>query len=401
MSSLIEKRISGSVRSSVITELFTNTIHFPIANILLELLKSGFSEYVTELDMYVILFSCLVQAFVLGKWNYEGKNRKFIGNMIGPLLYVAIEVPLEGLVFFNSLNHVAYLAFGFAIGLLQQMQGYLGHKVRNVLMVIENLLRTYIVLVMYIIYEITQPEAPEWSVFVSDESHVYFASVVTLLGLVIGFANITSAKYLGILQSTARTMKTFSEWFLGGDLLNDALNNDQTLNLKREERIVVFIDIRGFTAWSEHRTPEEVVGMLNKYFEISEDCWSDDNIIKIKYTGDEVMAVCKDKTIALSDTLKAANDLDVYLATFGLSAGVGVHAGLLVEGMIGGSEVKAYDVIGDTVNTAKRICDTSAGKQVYVSESTLTGVREHFEILSKVDINVKGKANSIAVCRIR
>lgn len=41
MSLNIEKRLHGTQKSSIITELFSNTIHFPIANIILELLKSG------------------------------------------------------------------------------------------------------------------------------------------------------------------------------------------------------------------------------------------------------------------------------------------------------------------------------------------------------------------------
>jgi len=400
MPSAIERRLSGSLRSAVITELFTNTIHFPIANIILELLKSGIGEYIGELDMYVILFCCLVQAYFLGKWNHSGKKRRFIGNMIGPLLYIVIEVPLEGMQFFNSYNHLAYPAFGFLIGMLQQIQDYSVFRLKAVLMVLENLIRTYIVLVMYIIYEITQPDAPEWSEFITDESHVYFATVITLLGLVIGFANITSYRYLTILRDTAKVMKTFSEWFLGGRILSDALEDNQALRLKREERTVIFTDIRGFTSWSEARTPEEVVGMLNTYFEIPQECWTDDNIIKIKYTGDEIMAVCKDKAKALGDAVKVSDLLSEYLREFGLSAGTGVHSGLLVEGMIGSDAVKAYDVIGDTVNTAKRICDKAKGGEVLVSDSTLQGVGD-VNVLERLEITAKGKADSITVCRIK
>jgi len=366
----------------------------------MELLKSGFYEYVQELDMYVILFACLVQAYVLGKWNFRGKNLRLIGNLIGPAVYTAIELSLEGPAFIGSYNHLAYWAFGASIGFLQQVQLYTSIHVRSFLVILENMTRTYIVLVMYAIYEYTLPDASEIGLFFTDESHVYFFLVISLLGLVIGFAKITADKYLDILRDTAKTMKVFSEWFLGGDILSKAIDDEQALSLKRQERSVIFVDIRGFTSWSEKKTPEEVVGMLNGFFELSEKCWTSDNVIKIKYTGDEIMAVCKDKAVACSDVFLLADRLSVYLKSFGLTSGIGIHTGVLVEGLIGGSRVKAYDVIGDTVNTAKRICDKSTDNNILVSENFLNELDWHYEKVNSLNIEAKGKSEKISVSEI-
>lgn len=400
MSLIIQNRLKGTRNDAVISELLTNTIHFPIANIILELLKSGISGYITEADMYIILFSCLTQAYVLGVWNYQGKNRKLIGNLIAPAIYTAIELPLEGFVFFNSVNHTIYWGVALSVGLFQQMQAYSVGYFRTALRILENVARTYIVLIMYAVYEYSLPDSGPLSDFFADKSHQYFSVVITLLGLVIGFANVTSDRYLDILRETAATMRTFSEWFLGGRLLSEAIQDGSTLSLKREERTVVFIDIRGFTSWSEKRTPEEVVGMLNGYFEISESSWTDDNIIKIKYTGDEIMAVCADRNTAVTDAVNITGRLGGFLSQFGLSAGTGVHSGPLVEGMIGGGKVKAYDVIGDTVNTTKRICDKASGNQVFASEYCLQGVTADLSIEPAPPIEAKGKAEKIPVCRV-
>ena len=86
--------------------------------------------------------------------------------------------------------------------------------------------RTYIVLVMYGIYEYTQPNAPDIGLFFTDESHVYFSLVISLLGLVIGFAKITADKYLLILRDTAKSMKVFSEWFYMGLLDSFRMKNN-------------------------------------------------------------------------------------------------------------------------------------------------------------------------------
>lgn len=401
MSLNIEKRLHGTQKSSIITELFSNTIHFPIANIILELLKSGPERYIRELDMYVILFACFIQAFILGRWNHKGKNLKFIGNLIGPAVYTIVEISLEGLRFLDGYNHIAYWVFAVCIGLLQQSQTYTSAFLKDFLVILENMVRTYIVLVMYGIYEYTQPDAPDFYLFFQDESHIYFFMVITLLGLVIGFARVSADKYLDILKDTAKTMKVFSEWFLGGDILSKALDDKQALSLKRQERCVVFADIRGFTAWSENRSPEEVVGMLNGFFELSEKCWSEGNIIKIKYTGDEIMAVTADKTKTCGDVFMLAEKLAPYLQNYGLTAGFAIHSGQMVEGLIGGSRVKAFDVIGDTVNTAKRICDHSDNNRIFASDHFLEDIAADIISESAARIEAKGKSAKISVSEIR
>jgi class 3 adenylate cyclase len=58
------------------------------------------------------------------------------------------------------------------------------------------------------------------------------------------------------------------------------------------------MDIRNFTQWSEKQTPEKVVDMLNAFFETAERVWSNTEIIKVKFTGDEVMLVFATTDIA-------------------------------------------------------------------------------------------------------
>ncbi len=48
--------------------------------------------------------------------------------------------------------------------------------------------------------------------------------------------------------------------------MDKAIEDARTLSLKRVDRAIVFMDIRGFTAWSEQQTPEAVVGMLNGFY---------------------------------------------------------------------------------------------------------------------------------------
>ncbi len=82
------------------------------------------------------------------------------------------------------------------------------------------------------------------------------------------------------------------------------------------------------------------------------------------------------------------------LAAFGLSAGFGIHAGPVIEGLLGSESVQAFDVLGDTVNVAKRLCDGAAGGEILVSEATpLAGAGE----APVRELRVKGKSEPLRV----
>lgn len=63
--------------------------------------------------------------------------------------------------------------------------------------------------------------------------------------------------------------------------------------------------------------------------------------------------------------------LTELLAPYDLSVGAGIHYGELVEGLIGGHKVRSYDIIGDTVNTAKRLCDGAKGGELLLSQAVV------------------------------
>jgi len=81
----------------------------------------------------------------------------------------------------------------------------------------------------------------------------------------------------------------------------------------------------------------------------------------------------------------------------GLSAGIGVHQGLLIEGLIGSENIKAYDIIGNTVNTAKRICRYAKGNEILLSEEVQQQVAHKVETLMTTSFQMKGKAEALRV----
>ena len=248
---------------------------------------------------------------------------------------------------------------------------------------------------MYAIFEaMSNPRNATVGGFFADPSHGYVAASLLALGLVIGVAQVTADGYLALLRSTASQLRRYSELAMGRRVLERAVEDEASLVPTRRERAVLFLDIRGFTSWSERRSPEEVVRMLNGVYAATEAASAPCRPIRIKYTADEAMLVFAEPALALAAARAIREALVPCLAPFGLAAGFGVHAGPVVEGLLGSESVKAYDVLGDTVNVANRLCAAASGGEILVSEEAAatgagdTPVRE---------LRVKGKSQPLRV----
>lgn len=395
----LEIRLKGTQRSYILRDWLTNSLHFPLANIFLEMLLEGPLEYIVRFDLYALLGASAIQSYFLGTWQYEDRPHPFWGNLIGPAVYTSVEVLVEGWEFFESPYHIAYWVFSVLIGLLQQMTLRTNGKLRDLYLLLEHFVRTNILLVTYWIFEtLTSSSNQTLFTFLNDSSHVFIAIVIPLLGIIVGFAHVTANHYLRTLRRTARQLRKYSEWLFGRDLLSQAVTDSNVLALQRRERTVLFMDIRGFTGWSEQKTPEEVVSMLNNYFERAEQIWkTTKDVIKIKHTGDEIMAVCSTAKGAVEMALRLRETIQEFLTLYHLSAGIGIHSGQLVEGLIGSKEVKAYDIIGDTVNTAKRLCDRAEGGEILISQACYDNVHTFFTFLEPRRISAKGKRETLQV----
>ena len=210
----------------------------------------------------------------------------------------------------------------------------------------------------------------------------------------IGVAQVTSDGYLALLRATAAQLKRYSELAMGRRVLERAVEDEASLAPTRRDRTVVFLDIRGFTAWSERQSPEEVVRMLNGFYAATEAAVAPYGPIRIKYTADEALLVFAEPEPAVAAARAIREALAPHLAPFGLAAGFGIHGGPVIEGLLGSDSVKAFDVLGDTVNVAKRLCDAAAGGEILVSEATpVVGAGD----APVRELSVKGKAQPLRV----
>lgn len=352
----------------VARNFFSHSGHVPLVLLILEALLAR-PGYFLRADPYLLLAAGLLQAWLTEWLARRGRPHPFLANLAGPLVYSLVEAALEGAGFFQQWHHQAYWGFALGFAVLHSAQARRAGVAAGLVMA-ENVLRSSIPLVLYAMFEArSKNSALSLDLFFADRAHDFLAIVLLLLGVLLGFADINLRRSFATVQALSARLRQYSEWSLGRGILNRAIADESTLALQRLERAILFMDIRGFTAWAERQSPEVVVGLLNAYYRVAEEALGEEPPIKLKYTADEVMAVFADAAIAAKcGPLMLAAALR-FLSGSNLTAGAGLHHGQVVEGVLGGEGAKAYDFIGDTVNTAQRLCDAAGPGELLVSRA--------------------------------
>ncbi len=161
------------------------------------------------------------------------------------------------------------------------------------------------------------------------------------------------------------------------------------------------MDIRGFTAWSESCSPASVIEMLNQFYEAAENVILEAGGHKPHYIGDEVMTWFDDPASAVACARKLRLKASALLGSFGLAAGGGVHLGEVVEGLMGSTRTRSYDIIGDTVNTAARLCAAAERGEILLSEALAERLMLVASLGKPREIQAKGKQEALVVYPLR
>jgi adenylate cyclase len=171
------------------------------------------------------------------------------------------------------------------------------------------------------------------------------------------------------------------------------------------ETTVFFSDIRGFTAMSEKRTAQQIVDMLNEYFELMvEHIFKWEGTLD-KFVGDEIMALFGAPVHHEDDAYRAVkvaveqlhaleewNLMRVAEGEDPIHIGIGINSGDVIAGYLGSSKSLEYTVIGDVVNTASRLCSAAKAGEIIISRSTYDKVKDYFEIEELPPAQLKGKS---------
>ena len=171
---------------------------------------------------------------------------------------------------------------------------------------------------------------------------------------------------------------------------------------KYEQATVMFVDFTGFTKVAEKLSPEMLVEELDYCFSNFDNIISKYRIEKIKTIGDAYLCASglSDMNASPSDIVRAALEIQDFL--LGLKAErmdrgmpyfearVGIHMGPVVAGVVGAKKF-AYDIWGDTVNTAARFEEACEPGRVNVSENIHEFARYEFEWHYRGKIPAKNK----------
>jgi len=216
-------------------------------------------------------------------------------------------------------------------------------------------------------------------------------------------------------QSDKRFVKELFGRYISPQIAREIVSRADVgdLRLGGEERqvSVLFADIRGFTRISEQLSPEAVVNMLNTYLSVVADAVVHHDGIVNKFAGDNIMAVWNAPQSQPEHALLAvwaAWEAQQKLAelrqkgaeSVPVQFGIGINTGVALAGNIGSAGRSEYTVIGDSVNTASRICSSTPGGEVWIGAETYNQAKDHIEICELEAQQVKGKSEPIRVYRV-
>jgi adenylate cyclase len=180
----------------------------------------------------------------------------------------------------------------------------------------------------------------------------------------------------------------------------------------KEELTILFSDIRGFTAISEHLAPEQLVSLLNEYLTAMTDVVLASDGVLDKYIGDAIMAFwgaplpqadhavraattavrMKERLLELQKKWKAEGRPQVNI-------GVGMNTGSVIVGNMGSERRFDYTVIGDDVNLASRLEGLTKfyGVTILISEETKRHLEGKFVTRPIDRVAVKGRKEPVNV----
>jgi len=175
----------------------------------------------------------------------------------------------------------------------------------------------------------------------------------------------------------------------------------QTIVKRFESVSILFADIVGFTILSEKLSPQKVVDMLNDLFSRFDDLTDKYQLEKIKTIGDAYMVasgVPEEKQDHALLLIQFAQEILKAIQIFNqqhhlkLEIRIGISSGPVVAGVIGKKKF-AYDLWGDTVNTAARMEAYGQASKIQVSPTTYKILQTNFtfEKVNAVEIKGKGK----------
>jgi len=213
---------------------------------------------------------------------------------------------------------------------------------------------------------------------------------------------------VGELERMARLKRYLSpqiaETILGED--------DHLFKTHRREITIVFLDLRGFTAFSDNAEPEEVMDFLRHYHsEMGKLVFKFEGTLE-RFVGDGIVVIFNDPILCEDHVHKAAQmavemrDRVKELRTawrkkgYDLDLGVGFAAGYTTLGTIGFEGRMDYGTVGNLPNLAARLCAEAKGGQILTDQKTMSRLEDAFDAEPIQELNLKGINRPVAAFNV-
>lgn len=186
---------------------------------------------------------------------------------------------------------------------------------------------------------------------------------------------------------------------LPANIVRDLKESGKTIPKRHKNVTILFTDFEGFTELVASISAITLVNELNDIFGRFDEIMEETEVEKIETIGDAYMAACgleKEMTNHAVNCIKAAQMMQSYLEERNKTheikwrMRVGIHSGTAVAGVVGKKKF-AYDLFGDTINTASRIESAGEVGKINISSSTYKLIKNEFACLSRGKIHAKGK----------
>lgn len=225
---------------------------------------------------------------------------------------------------------------------------------------------------------------------------------------------------IGELRLKERIKETFGK-YMDPRIVSRLLDRPEIAEPGGERRsmTVMFIDLKGFTSISERLPPDDLVRMINRFFNHMTQAISDHNGVVDKFMGDAVMAfwgppftgpdehaalachAAQSAIVQLDDfRAEVAEELGAAAARLDIDLRIGISTGEMIVGTVGSDSSKSFTVVGDPVNLGSRLegANKAYGTRILVADETRRMAKDSDLSFREVDVlRVKGKNEPVRI----
>ena len=230
-----------------------------------------------------------------------------------------------------------------------------------------------------------------------QRSYTYMGISIALLLVGFSFFMLRNNKLLG--KEKKRSDDLLLN-ILPDEVANELKTKGSSAARHYEDVTVLFTDFVNFTTAGEKMSPQALIDELHTCFKTFDEITGKYNIEKIKTIGDAYLAVAglpQADTKHAENMVRAAIEINRFMVSRYAHLGdktfevrIGIHSGSVVAGIVGVKKF-AYDIWGDTVNTAARMEQSSEAGKINISETTYQLVKDKFTCEYRGEIDAKNK----------